>query len=205
MSRLLLCHACCYSLSLCCSQCDSLTALCDTLGYVRCQDLKKSFDSPDQLVMVIRAPPETQMQVSEPSKVRASICNELSFFYCSHFMVFLTQHVFGLQGYQVSLKSTRGPIDVFLCPEDSSGVCSPVTGSSPAKASPEPAPAPAQTPPQVPDQPQSRMSAAALEVGVSSPASTTSTATAASQQEPSSQALSADTGEQTGFYLDVVN
>lgn len=40
-----------------------------TLGYVRCQDLKKSFDSPDQLVMVIRAPPETQMQVSEPSKV----------------------------------------------------------------------------------------------------------------------------------------
>ncbi|XP_062315853.1 transcription factor E2F1 [Osmerus eperlanus] len=74
------------------------------LGYVKCQDLRKSFDSPDQLVMVIRAPPETQMQVSEPS-----------------------------EGYQVSLKSTRGPIDVFLCPDDSSGVCSPVTGSSPSK------------------------------------------------------------------------
>lgn len=43
-----------------------------TLGYVRCQDLRKSFDSPDQLVMVIRAPPETQMQVTEPSKVRPS-------------------------------------------------------------------------------------------------------------------------------------
>uniref|UniRef100_A0A3B4GAJ4 E2F transcription factor 1 n=1 Tax=Pundamilia nyererei TaxID=303518 RepID=A0A3B4GAJ4_9CICH len=68
------------------------------------QDLRQSFDSPDQLVMVIRAPPETQMQVSEPS-----------------------------EGYQVSLKSTRGPIDVFLCPEDSSGVCSPVTGGSPSK------------------------------------------------------------------------
>lgn len=40
-----------------------------TLGYVRCQDLRQSFDSPDQLVMVIRAPPETQMQVSEPSEV----------------------------------------------------------------------------------------------------------------------------------------
>ncbi|CAG6021041.1 unnamed protein product [Menidia menidia] len=38
------------------------------LGYVRCQDLRQSFDSPDQLVMVIRAPPETQMQVSEPSE-----------------------------------------------------------------------------------------------------------------------------------------
>uniref|UniRef100_A0A667YDH2 E2F transcription factor 1 n=1 Tax=Myripristis murdjan TaxID=586833 RepID=A0A667YDH2_9TELE len=68
------------------------------------RDLRKSFDSPDQLVMVIRAPPETQMQVSEPT-----------------------------ESYQVSLKSTRGPIDVFLCPEDNSGVCSPVTGSSPAK------------------------------------------------------------------------
>lgn len=48
----------------------SLTVVSITWGYVRCQDLKKSFDSPDQLLMVIRAPPETQMQVSEPSKVR---------------------------------------------------------------------------------------------------------------------------------------
>lgn len=30
------------------------------------------------------------------------------------------------------MKSTQGPIDVFLCPEDSSGVCSPV--KSPFKA-----------------------------------------------------------------------
>ncbi|KAM9751843.1 LOW QUALITY PROTEIN: transcription factor E2F1 [Menidia menidia] len=103
------------------------------LGYVRCQDLRQSFDSPDQLVMVIRAPPETQMQVSEPS-----------------------------EGYQVSLRSSLGPIDVFLCPEDSSGVCSPVDGASPAKAD---APPPA---------------------GPSSPASTVSTATAASQPEPPS-------------------
>lgn len=81
------------------------------LGYVKCQDLRKSFESPDQLVMVVRAPPETQMQVSEPS-----------------------------EGYQVSLKSTRGPIDVFLCPDDSSGVCSPVTGSSPSKVASPPSP-----------------------------------------------------------------
>lgn len=44
-----------------------------TMGYVRCQDLRKSFDSPDQLVMVIRAPPETQMQVSEPSEVQLQL------------------------------------------------------------------------------------------------------------------------------------
>ncbi|XP_014001898.1 transcription factor E2F1 isoform X2 [Salmo salar] len=87
------------------------------LGYLMCQDLRKSFDSPDQLVMVIRAPPETQMQVSEPS-----------------------------EGYQVSLKSTQGPIDVFLCPEDISGVCSPVTGISPSKATYQIMPQPAEQP-----------------------------------------------------------
>ncbi|XP_010741911.3 transcription factor E2F1 [Larimichthys crocea] len=132
------------------------------LGYVRCQDLRKSFDSPDQLVMVIRAPPETQMQVSEPSK-----------------------------GYQVSLKSTRGPIDVFLCPDDSSSVCSPVTGSSPSKINADPpmVPPPAQTA----EQSQARTSTAALEVGLSSPASTSSTVTAASQQDPSSLVLGGDT------------
>ncbi|XP_074498956.1 transcription factor E2F1 isoform X2 [Sebastes fasciatus] len=109
------------------------------LGYVHCQDLRKSFDSPDQLVMVIRAPPETQMQVSEPSK-----------------------------GYQVSLKSTRGPIDVFLCPEDSSGVCSPVTGSSPSKPNADTSPVPPPTQPT--DRSQASTSTTALEVGLSSPA-----------------------------------
>ncbi|XP_077074131.1 transcription factor E2F1 [Siphateles boraxobius] len=76
------------------------------LGYVRCQDLRDTVDTPEQIIMVIRAPPETQMQVSEPS-----------------------------EGYQISLKSSKGPIDVFLCPEDSTGVCSPVTDCSPAKSS----------------------------------------------------------------------
>uniref|UniRef100_A0A4W5PNH5 E2F transcription factor 1 n=1 Tax=Hucho hucho TaxID=62062 RepID=A0A4W5PNH5_9TELE len=87
------------------------------LCYLMCQDLRKSFDSPDQLVMVIRAPPETQMQVAEPS-----------------------------EGYQVSLKSTQGPIDVFLCPEDISGVCSPVTSISPSKATDQIMPQPAEQP-----------------------------------------------------------
>ncbi|XP_026093128.1 transcription factor E2F1-like [Carassius auratus] len=76
------------------------------LGYVRCQDLRNTVNPADQIIMVIRAPPETQMQVSEPT-----------------------------EGYQISLKSSRGPIDVFLCPEDSSGVCSPVTDCSPEKSS----------------------------------------------------------------------
>ncbi|XP_078477663.1 transcription factor E2F1 [Lampetra planeri] len=98
------------------------------LGYVRCQDLRKSFESPDQLVMVIRAPPETQMQVSDPT-----------------------------ESYQVSLRSTRGPIDVFLCPEENSGVCSPVTGSSPSKPNASP------VLPQPTDQSQARSSTTARE------------------------------------------
>lgn len=98
-----------------------------------------------------------------------------------------------LQGYQVSLKSTRGPIDVFLCPDDSSGVCSPVTGSSPSK--PNADPSLVQPPAQTADQSQARTSTTALEVGLSSPASTSSTVTAASQQDPSTLVLGGDTGE----------
>ncbi|XP_054651647.1 transcription factor E2F1 [Dunckerocampus dactyliophorus] len=135
------------------------------LGYVRCQDLRKSFDSPDQLVMVIRAPPETQMQVSDPS-----------------------------EGYQVSLKSMRGPIDVFLCPDDSSGVCSPVTGSSPAKTDSYPVPHQKDTQPSDTASPgKDRSAAAALEVALSSPVSTSSTVTAASQPDASTLTLAADT------------
>uniref|UniRef100_A0A3P8UXG6 E2F transcription factor 1 n=1 Tax=Cynoglossus semilaevis TaxID=244447 RepID=A0A3P8UXG6_CYNSE len=93
----------------------------------------KSFDSPDQLVMVIRAPPETQMQVSEPS-----------------------------EGYKVSLKSMHGPIDVFLCPDDSSGVCSPVTGSSPTKPNNDPSLFPSLT--QTTDQTQAATPPTVLEV-----------------------------------------
>nr|XP_021396115.1 transcription factor E2F1 [Lonchura striata domestica] len=72
-------------------------------AYVTCQDLRSIVDPAEQMVMVIKAPPETQLQVSDPA-----------------------------EAFQVSLRSTQGPIDVFLCPEDSSGVCSPV--KSPFKA-----------------------------------------------------------------------
>ncbi|KAK4812861.1 hypothetical protein QYF61_024158 [Mycteria americana] len=67
------------------------------------QDLRSIVDPSEQMVMVIKAPPETQLQVSDPA-----------------------------EAFQVSVRSTQGPIDVFLCPEDSSGVCSPV--KSPFKA-----------------------------------------------------------------------
>uniref|UniRef100_A0A8C0JCM8 E2F transcription factor 1 n=1 Tax=Chelonoidis abingdonii TaxID=106734 RepID=A0A8C0JCM8_CHEAB len=68
-----------------------------TSAYVTCQDLRSIADPSEQMVMVIKAPPETQLQVSDPA-----------------------------EAFHVALKSTQGPIDVFLCPEDSSGVCSPL-------------------------------------------------------------------------------
>lgn len=101
--------------------------------------------------------------------------------------------VYVSQGYQVSLKSTRGPIDVFLFPDDSPGVCSPVTGCSPSKPNKDPALVPSPT--KSTDQSQPRTSSAAVEVALSSPASTSSTVTAASQQDASSLVLGCDTGE----------
>uniref|UniRef100_A0A8B9T217 E2F transcription factor 1 n=1 Tax=Anas platyrhynchos TaxID=8839 RepID=A0A8B9T217_ANAPL len=80
-----------------------LRLLTEDPSYVTCQDLRSIVDPSEQMVMVIKAPPETQLQVSDPT-----------------------------EAFQVSVKSTQGPIDVFLCPEDSSGVCSPV--KSPFKA-----------------------------------------------------------------------
>ncbi|XP_020669884.1 transcription factor E2F1 isoform X2 [Pogona vitticeps] len=79
-------------------------------AYVTCQDLRSIADPSEQLVMVIKAPPETQMQVSDPK-----------------------------EAFQIAVKSTQGPIDVFLCPEETSGVCSPT--KSPLKvAGEEPSP-----------------------------------------------------------------
>ena len=98
------------------------------------------------------------------------------------------------QGYQVSLKSTHGAIDVFLCPDDSSGVCSPVTGSSPTKPNADPSLVPPHTQPT--DQ---SLSTNSLEVGSSSPVSTSSTVTAVSQQDPSSLVLGGDAGEYSHF------
>lgn len=87
----------------------------------------------------------------------------------------------------MSLKSTQGPIDVFLCPEDSSGACSPVAGSSPAKA---------MDPSLLPEQPAHQSKASMLEErSPPSPASTSSTATAASQQDPPAPLMGNDSGE----------
>lgn len=40
-----------------------------TAAYVTCQDLRSIVDPAEQMVMVIKAPPETQLQVSDPAEV----------------------------------------------------------------------------------------------------------------------------------------
>ncbi|KAG8446298.1 hypothetical protein GDO86_013941 [Hymenochirus boettgeri] len=92
-------------LHLCTTQLKLLTdgEECQNFGYVTCQDLRSIADPSERMLMVIKAPPETKLEVSDPS-----------------------------ESLQMALKSTQGPIDVFLCPDDCSGVCSPV--KSPSKA-----------------------------------------------------------------------
>lgn len=41
-----------------------------TLAYVTCQDLRSIADPAEQMVMVIKAPPETQLQAMDSSEVR---------------------------------------------------------------------------------------------------------------------------------------
>lgn len=78
------------------------------LAYVTCQDLRSIADPAEQMVMVIKAPPETQLQAVDSSET-----------------------------FQISLKSKQGPIDVFLCPEESAGGVSPVETPSQEAASGE--------------------------------------------------------------------
>ncbi|XP_059834770.1 transcription factor E2F1 [Hypanus sabinus] len=77
-------------------------------AYVTCQDLRSIEDLSEEMVMVIKAPADTKLQVTDPS-----------------------------EALQISLQSSKGPVDVFLCPESSSGSCSPVKSlGSPVKVSP---------------------------------------------------------------------
>lgn len=97
----------------------------------------------------------------------------------------------------MSLKSTQGPIDVFLCPEDNSGACSPV--SSPTKTNTDPSLVPPIAQPT--DQSKASRSTATLQASSLSPASTSSTVTTASQQDTSSLVVGSDSGECSCFNL----
>ncbi|MCJ8728492.1 hypothetical protein PDJAM_G00005040 [Pangasius djambal] len=60
-----------------------------TFAYVTYQDLRRDHSLKDQTVIVVRAPSETKLEVPDPQ-----------------------------EGLQVHLTSSKGPIDVFLCPDE---------------------------------------------------------------------------------------
>ena len=53
-------------------------------------------------------------------------------------MVFLPANIVLIQSIQIWLKSVRGPIDVYLCPEDQANHSSPIKDISPVKRPPPP-------------------------------------------------------------------
>ncbi|NWW49128.1 E2F2 factor, partial [Pedionomus torquatus] len=68
----------------------SYTLSPSTLAYVTYQDLRAISNFQEQTVIAVKAPPETQMEVPDFSK----------------------------DNFQLHLKSTNGPIEVYLCPEE---------------------------------------------------------------------------------------
>ncbi|NXQ52153.1 E2F2 factor, partial [Anthoscopus minutus] len=74
-----------------------------SLAYVTYQDLRGISGFQEQTVIAVKAPPETQLEVPD----------------------------FSQENFQLHLKSTNGPIDVYLCPEE-------ITEESPTKDHPVP-------------------------------------------------------------------
>ncbi|NXU09782.1 E2F2 factor, partial [Pardalotus punctatus] len=68
----------------------SYTSSLSTLAYVTYQDLRAISSFQEQTVIAVKAPPETQLEVPD----------------------------FSQENFQLHLKSTNGPIEVYLCPEE---------------------------------------------------------------------------------------
>ncbi|NXB85275.1 E2F2 factor, partial [Vidua chalybeata] len=73
-----------------CSPSFSYTSSLSTLAYVTYQDLRAISNFQKQTVIAVKAPPETQLEVPD----------------------------FSQENFQLYLKSTNGPIEVYLCPEE---------------------------------------------------------------------------------------
>ncbi|XP_022806208.1 transcription factor E2F3-like [Stylophora pistillata] len=78
-------------------------------AYVTYRDIRDVKHFKNRTVIAIKAPPETRLEVPDPK-----------------------------QSIQIWLKSVRGPIDVYLCPEEQVNVQSPMKDISPIKRQPPP-------------------------------------------------------------------
>uniref|UniRef100_A0AAY3ZZ52 E2F transcription factor CC-MB domain-containing protein n=1 Tax=Denticeps clupeoides TaxID=299321 RepID=A0AAY3ZZ52_9TELE len=117
------------------STCNSLTldiyTKVGTLGYVTYQDIRSIGSLQDQTVIAVKAPSETKLEVPESSG----------------------------GSLQIYLKSTNGPIEVYLCPEEVLEDLSPVKSATPRKDCSHPAvPAGPHAPKQAPEAGMRRLS-----------------------------------------------
>uniref|UniRef100_UPI00398EE6C3 transcription factor E2F3-like n=1 Tax=Pristiophorus japonicus TaxID=55135 RepID=UPI00398EE6C3 len=71
------------------------------LNYVTYQDIRKIQSFKGQVVVAVKAPPETRLEVPDP-----------------------------YDNFQIHLSSSRGPIEVYLCPDDTAASSSPLKGAS---------------------------------------------------------------------------
>lgn len=108
-----------------------------THSYVTYQDIRGITSFKDQIVICIKAPQDTKLEVPDPGEVicfsnfytYGCIYRKLSFFWC--YVKYSNLKLFSKQKIQILLKSTRGEIDVFLCP-DPMDVANPEEASSPS-------------------------------------------------------------------------
>ena len=84
----------------------NLTQPCNKFAYVSYKDIRNVSEFKDQTLIAINAPPKTQLEVPDPA----------------------------MKSIQLSLKSTSGPIDVYLCP-DENDQASPVKSESDSSSS----------------------------------------------------------------------
>ncbi|NWT17598.1 E2F2 factor, partial [Vireo altiloquus] len=93
----------------------SYTSFLSTLAYVTYQDLRAISSFQEQTVIAVKAPPETQLEAWRPPLETSP--GDLP--------------DFSQENFQLHLKSTNGPIEVYLCPEE-------ITDESPTKDYPVP-------------------------------------------------------------------
>ncbi|NXM50946.1 E2F2 factor, partial [Gymnorhina tibicen] len=97
----------------------SYASFLSTLAYVTYQDLRAISGFQEQTVIAVKAPPETQLEVPD----------------------------FSQENFQLHLKSTSGPIEVYLCPEEITDKSSTKDGPAPfAATSPQNHPVPLSSP-----------------------------------------------------------
>lgn len=105
-----------------------------TYAYITYDDIKQLGNLKDQTVIVVKAPTDTKLEVTDPDEVcvpaqRSNAGGVWGESFNPHFKCSMPIYdgcTASLQSLSIHLTSTKGPIDVLLCPDDDSDPKSPV-------------------------------------------------------------------------------